>query len=213
MSVFILKNVGKIQSKIGTPKIDTPKIDTFFKSWAHTKCVNLWRRTVSRIHFKFIFFFANFLWIHYLFYEFTIGSLSFSRNSTQFTLCILHSLRIYYLFRELTLNSRSVSRIHFQFTIFILNSYRIHTPNSLNANSHPICFANSFWIHYLFREFTWFQIKDWNSKNVYIFVTPNPLVRQIFDNTFSITAFISGRWSNGISRINLQLTISLANQL
>ena len=31
MSIFGPKNVGKIQSKIGTPKIDTPKIDTFFK--------------------------------------------------------------------------------------------------------------------------------------------------------------------------------------
>jgi len=39
-------------------------------------------------------------------------------------------------------------------------------------------------------------IKDPNSKNVHIFVTPNPLVRQIFDNIFSITVFISTRWSN-----------------
>ena len=31
MSIFEPKNVGKIQSKIGTLKIDTPKIDTFFK--------------------------------------------------------------------------------------------------------------------------------------------------------------------------------------
>ena len=31
MSILGPKNVGKIQSKIGTLKIDTPKIDTFFK--------------------------------------------------------------------------------------------------------------------------------------------------------------------------------------
>ena len=29
-----------------SPKIDRPQIDTFFKFWAYTKCVNLWRRTV-----------------------------------------------------------------------------------------------------------------------------------------------------------------------
>ena len=40
------------------------------------------------------------------------------------------------------------------------------------------------------------KLKDQNSKNVHIFVTPNPLVRQIFDNIFSITVFISTRWSN-----------------
>ena len=44
MSIFGAKNVGKIQSKIGTPKIDT-----FSKFWAHTNCVNLWRRTVGKL--------------------------------------------------------------------------------------------------------------------------------------------------------------------
>ena len=29
-----------------SPKIDTPKIDTYFKFRAHTKCANLWRKTV-----------------------------------------------------------------------------------------------------------------------------------------------------------------------
>ena len=47
MSIFWLKNVGKIQSTIDKPKIDTPKIDTYFKFRAHTKCVNLWRKTVN----------------------------------------------------------------------------------------------------------------------------------------------------------------------
>ena len=45
-------------------------------------------------------------------------------------------------------------------------------------------------------------VKDQNSKNVHIFVTPNPLVRQIFDNIFSITVFISTRWSNGSFKSN-----------
>ena len=49
MSIFLPKNFGKIQLKIGTPKIDTPQIDAFFKFWALLKCVNLWRRTVSDI--------------------------------------------------------------------------------------------------------------------------------------------------------------------
>ena len=40
-------------------------------------------------------------------------------------------------------------------------------------------------------------IKDPNSKNVHIFVTPSSLVRQIFDKVFSITVIISTRWSNG----------------
>ena len=31
MSIFVPKNFGKIQLKIGTPKIDTPQIDAFFK--------------------------------------------------------------------------------------------------------------------------------------------------------------------------------------
>ena len=41
------------------------------------------------------------------------------------------------------------------------------------------------------------NIKDPNNKNVDIFVTPSPVVRQIFDKIFSITVIISTRWSNG----------------
>ena len=40
MSIFEPKNVGKIQSKIGTLKIDTPKIDTF-SSFEHTQNVSI----------------------------------------------------------------------------------------------------------------------------------------------------------------------------
>ena len=45
MSIFGPKNVGKIQSKIGTPKIHTPKIDTpkiaTFSSFEHTQNVSI----------------------------------------------------------------------------------------------------------------------------------------------------------------------------
>ena len=43
---FRAKKCRQNQSKIGTPKIATPNIDTFFKFWACTKGVNLWRTTV-----------------------------------------------------------------------------------------------------------------------------------------------------------------------
>ena len=86
-----------------------------------------------RIHFKCTFVFAVSLWIHYLFREFTIKTLSYSRNHFECTIFFDNSIWQLYLFRESTMNSLSFSQINYEFTIF---------------------FANSLWIHFLSREST-----------------------------------------------------------
>ena len=94
--------------------------------------------SVSRIHNKFKFFFANALLIHYLFCECTMNSLSFSQMHYEFTIFFANALWIHYLFREYTMNWLSVSRIH---------------------NKSFIYFENILWNHYLilFESISHFQ--------------------------------------------------------
>ena len=71
---------------------------------------------------------------------------------------------IHYLIRAFTF---SVSRIHFTLKTFLRKSawindlYRKFTLNTLShsriSDEYTICFANSLWIRYLFRECTWIQ--------------------------------------------------------
>ena len=97
----------------------------------------------SRKHYEFPTFYANSLWIyfvfrdsqwiHYLFREVTMNSLSFSQNNHKLTICFAILIRIHLMFPAFTMNSVGVSRIYFQFTIY---------------------FANSLWIRFVFREST-----------------------------------------------------------
>ena len=65
-------------------------------------------------------------------------------------------------------------------------------------NKSPIKKLRFLKLHtYIFRPLMIYRLKDPNSKNVHIFVTPSSLVWQIFDKIFSITVIISTRWSNG----------------
>ena len=67
----------------------------------------------SRIHYGFInFFFANSLWLPYLFLEFTMNSRCVSR--------------IHYLFRKYTIFVNTLSRFHYEFTISFTNLLWIH---------------------------------------------------------------------------------------
>ena len=109
---------------------------------------------------------TNSLWIHYWFREFTLNSLSYSRNQYKITIFFAISLWIYsifriqYLFCEFTLNPRSFSNHydfdmkslwnHYAFTIFFTFSLRIHHL----FRECTICFANSLWFHYLLRDFS-----------------------------------------------------------
>ena len=82
--------------------------------------------SVSRIHNKFKFFFANALLIHYLFCECTMNSLSFSRMHYEFTIYFANIQWIDYLFPESTINPLSISRIYYEITIwFYLKVFHI----------------------------------------------------------------------------------------
>ena len=88
----------------------------------------------SRIHNEFALFFTNLLWIHYLFYA--------------FTMILLRISQIHYLTREFTMTSPFVSQIHYEITIYlvILQIYKEFT----------IFFMISLWFYLGFREFTVF---------------------------------------------------------
>ena len=81
---------------------------------------------LSRILFEFPIF-PNSIRIHSIFCEFTLDSLSVSRNHCQSTIFVANSLsflRIHYLFRESTFHLLSLRRIHFEITIYFANSLR-----------------------------------------------------------------------------------------
>ena len=98
------------------------------------------------------YFIAKSLWIYYLSREWTKNSLSTSRFLFEFNICFVNSLSvwrtnlrypfhfakslwIHYLLGDFIMNTLSVSRIFYEFTN---------------------CFAISFWIHFLYRKFTFF---------------------------------------------------------
>ena len=88
------------------------------------------------IHHAFVTFIAEFLWIHLLFWKFTVFSLSVTR---------IH----YY--------SLSITRIHYGFITFLQNSLWIHDRLHkfiLNSLWIHFLFANSLWIYNNSREFT-----------------------------------------------------------
>ena len=94
---------------------------------------------VSRIHYEFTIYFTISLWIHSLFREYTINSVSFSQAHFQFTI----ESRIYCEFPN---NFAIILNL----TIFFANLLSI----SRKCLEFTICFAITLWIHYRFREFT-----------------------------------------------------------
>ena len=149
------------------------------------------------------FFSAKSLWIHYLPRDFTLKSLSYSRNYHQFTSLFAKSLWIHCLLRNFTMSLLSVSRIHFESTFS-----REITMNSLSAsrfhNEITVCFVNSFWIHgffakllwiyYLLREITMNTLRDFTSRfynELTIFFTILREIHHLFSKFTMDTLFIS----------------------
>ena len=110
--------------------------------------MNLYSIYFCRIYYEFIIYFANALWNHYIFDEFTMNSLSireyifitwfvprihyefiiFSRIYYESTICSMKTQRISYLFRDFPMNPLSVSQINYQFrenTMYSLSVFRI----------------------------------------------------------------------------------------
>ena len=123
---------------------------------------------------EFNIFFAISQWFHHrfrdfrknsLFRDFTLSSLSFSRN--------------HYFFREINLNSLSASRFHYKFTICFANSPWIHhlfskvTINTLSFSGihyeFTIFFANSLSVSRIHVEFTFLRETTMNSLSFPLF--------------------------------------------
>ena len=83
---------------------------------------------------KVTIFFANLLWIHFL----------FSLFNTRIHFFLFREFTFKNVVLEIGLNQRSLSRIHFESTISFVNFRQIHFWS----------FPNSLWIRYLFREYT-----------------------------------------------------------
>ena len=69
--------------------------------------------TVPRINLISTISFVISLWSHYIFREFTLNTLSVSRNYYEFTICSANLLWIHYPFRDISFKSLSVSLIHY----------------------------------------------------------------------------------------------------
>ena len=104
--------------------------------------------------------FVNSLWmncfsceilrIHYLFREFTMDLLSFSRKHYRFVIFVIKNPWNHFLLRESTMNPFSFSRMYYLSREFFTNSStfsRIHFEFTIN-------FAKSLWIYHLSGEFT-----------------------------------------------------------
>ena len=127
--------------------------------------------SASLIHYKYIINFANLLWIHYLFREFTMNLLLvlwfYYKFSRFFAYILFNSLpftRIHYLFCETTMNLLFVSRLHYEFTVCFTNLLVVlwiyHKFNGLNSLLIHLVFCDLLWIYLLLQvhyEFTLFR--------------------------------------------------------
>ena len=143
----------------------------------------------------------NSLWIHFVFYEYTVNSLSnreLTRNSPFFCEFIMNSVfvpRINYMFRDHSMNSLSVSRIRYESTIYFANSLSI----SRKYLEFSIFFENILWINYLMgdSEFALYSA-------TYFEFTMNSLCFSRIYCEFTVRSL-------SISRIHYQLNIFFAN--
>ena len=117
--------------------------------------MNLYSIYFCRIYYEFIIYFANALWNHYIFDEFTMNSLSireyifitwfvprihyefiiFSRIYYESTICSMKtqwisyfaiSLWIRFLFRKLTINFAKIQCIHYLYFEFSMKHFMFH---------------------------------------------------------------------------------------
>ena len=114
-----------------------------------------------RIHYEFIFGFANPLWIHFLLREYSMNSFSVA--------CI------HYPSREYIMNSQSIS----QFTIDRVSFSRIHYEITLNSLSIPLIHYYSLtkiWWNFNWAEFLWinanfsFEVSSYFGQSVKYFL-------------------------------------------
>ena len=96
--------------------------------------------SISLIYYEFTIYFANILWIHYIFREFTIIHFR-----------IANLLWKYFVFRVYTKNSLSISQIHHEFILFYTNPLWIQ----FRFSEFTIFMANSLWIYLVFRDSQW----------------------------------------------------------
>ena len=112
-----------------------------------------------------LFVFVNSLWmncfsceilrIHYLFREFTMDLLSFSRKHYRSVIFVIKKLWIHFLLRESNMNPFSFSRIYYLSREFFTNSstfWRIQFEFTNN-------FAKSLWIYFFSCEYLMNRIK------------------------------------------------------
>ena len=145
--------------------------------WNHYLCrewtMNLLSLRDSTIVFPNFFWihylFRDFLWIHcfsceilrihYLFREFTMDLLSFSRKHYRSVIFVIKNLWIHYLLWESTMNPFSFSRMYYLSREFFTNSstFREFTLNSLSISRNhcefTIFLANSQWIYFFSCEY------------------------------------------------------------
>ena len=105
------------------------------------------------------FFSCEILRIHYLFREFTMDLLSFSRKHYRFVIFVIKNPWNHFLLRESTMNPFSFSRMYYLSREFFTNSstFREFTLNSLSISRNhcefTIFLANSQWIYFFSCEY------------------------------------------------------------
>ena len=89
--------------------------------------------------------------MHYLFREFIMNSLSFSRNSYKFPIYLMNSLRFSYRLRKVTIDSLSIRRIRDESIIHWIILYQLR---EFNLELFSFSRIHQLGIYRLFREFT-----------------------------------------------------------
>ena len=137
--------------------------------------------------------------IHYLFREFTLDLLSFTRNHGEFTIIFTLSMWIQYLLCDFTPNQLSISRFHYELTLSSLSVSRI-------SYKFTICFAILLWIHHRFCEITIESLFI-----LWIYYIPKIiLVDSAWINYFFLESFLN---SISISRTQFASALFIANRL
>ena len=152
--IFHVTKIVSFCLRAEKPSLDWSAVERLLRHFAESRRLGVYN--------GFFIFIANSLSIHYLFGKFTMDQL-FWRTYFEFTFSFANSLGIhyffanslwiYYLFREFTI----VPLIDRVFTLNLLSRSRIHYGFINLSRIDPeftIFFANSLWIHYLFRKFT-----------------------------------------------------------
>ena len=140
-----------------------------------------------RIFYEFNIFFANLIWIHYPFLEFTMNSLPFSFIQYEFNWCVANILWIHREYIHL-MNSLLIHFLFYEFTIYFTNMSLMCFPYSLISvscwgaiifGSDCICFVH------LLSFLTKLSAK---------FITCCTLIKCLFPNSVVITHTSKSQW-------------------